>query len=356
MPLAVQKALRQSRFYASAKQCVLQHQSPSIALIQDQLGLSRAQATALFGAMLGDILEFNAATGEVRIIASSSQLPAAVIPVEQRLAMAQTWIDQAACLVVVAGQGMDAEATVQTHAHPHVHPQGMAAVKAYQPSAPAAWFDPAFTAQAFLDQPQWAFGAYRSHLTVSRAAPVHSGCAAIKQWCDGRAQGAFVYTSHVDGRFQKAGFPLSRVYESKGTIHRLQCAAHCSESREIVWSSFSVRSTAVAASNGPPEPPQCPCCDAPLRPNCVLPHDRYWNASRRSRQQTLLDGWLESSKTPLLILVGVQAHETQLQQFAARMQTRGSQCIELHADGEESRHGDKTVLCLPINLALYLGK
>ncbi|MDH5859183.1 hypothetical protein [Lampropedia aestuarii] len=353
MALAIHTALRQSRLYTKAKQCVLQHHNPSIALIQDQLRIGHAQATALFGAMLGDILDFNAATGEVRIIAvSSDQEPAPAISIEQRLAMAQTWIDEAACLVVVAGQGMDAEATVQTH----VHLQGIAAIKAYQPSAPAAWLDPALTAQAFLDQPQWAFAAYRSHLAVSRAAPLHSGCAAIKQWCDGRAQGAFVYTSHVDGRFQKAGFPLSRVYESEGTIHRLQCAAHCSESREIVWSSFSVRSTAVAASNeSPPESPQCPCCDAPLRPNCVLPHDRYWNPSRRNRQQTLLDGWLERSSTPLLILVGVQAHETQLQQFAAQMQARGSQCIELHVDGEDSYQGDEAALCLSINQALHHG-
>lgn len=277
MPLAVQKALRQSRLYASAKQCVLHHQSPSIALLQEQLGLSRVQATALLGAMLGNILDFNPATGEVRITLGAGQGPVDRIPIEQRLAMAQAWIDQAPCLVIVAGQGMDAGMQGQVH---EMAPADSLQLTRYQ----AAWNDPAFTAETFHDRPQWAFSAYRAHLEERRAAKLHAGYAVIKQWCDMRPQGAFVYTSHVDGRFQKAGFPLSRVYESCGTIHRLQCAANCSESREIVWSSFSVRSDAMAtASASLPEPPQCPCCDACLRPNCVLPHDRYWNASRRNR-------------------------------------------------------------------------
>ncbi|WP_407945852.1 Sir2 family NAD-dependent protein deacetylase [Paraburkholderia metrosideri] len=40
--------------------------------------------------------------------------------------------------------------------------------------------------------------------------------------------GASVFTSNVDGQFQKAGFFESRVHECHGSIHTLQCTEACS--------------------------------------------------------------------------------------------------------------------------------
>src|ERR1700746_1574216 len=51
-------------------------------------------------------------------------------------------------------------------------------------------------------------------------------------WSAAKKYGAFVFTSNVDGHFQKARFPDNRVLECHGSIHLLQCARPCSSD---VW-------------------------------------------------------------------------------------------------------------------------
>ncbi|THT97719.1 hypothetical protein E9531_15595 [Lampropedia puyangensis] len=347
MSLATQDLLRKSSLYTEAKKVVLQHPQPNIACIEHQLGIDRVQATTLFGAMLGDILDFNISTGDALVKAELRLPQRDARPLAQRLSIAQAWMQEAQCLVIVAGQGMIAHLDEQG-GEPELTVHSTSASLAKHSSA---WNDPAFTADAFHSRPHWAFAAYRSYLAHSRATKLNADVAVIKQWCDSRPQGAFIYTSLVDGRFQKAGFPLARVYERNGTIHRLQCAANCSDSREVIWPSFSVRSHAIAALGAClPEPPQCPYCNASLRPNCLLPHDQYWNTSRRNRQRNLLEDWLARSRSPLFILLGVQAHETRLHQFVAR--TRGRQCIHMYMDSEEENQFDGTSVMVPFDQAL----
>jgi hypothetical protein len=53
----------------------------------------------------------------------------------------------------------------------------------------------------------------------------------VSRSCAGSAKrlphGAFVFTSNVDGQFQKAGFAEDRVSECHGSIHHLQCLDGC---------------------------------------------------------------------------------------------------------------------------------
>jgi len=41
--------------------------------------------------------------------------------------------------------------------------------------------------------------------------------------------GYFVFTSNVDGQFQKAGFAPERIVECHGSIQHFQCAASCTD-------------------------------------------------------------------------------------------------------------------------------
>ena len=43
------------------------------------------------------------------------------------------------------------------------------------------------------------------------------------------SKGGFVYTSNVDGHFQKAGFSPDQVYEVHGSIGWMQCLSECGE-------------------------------------------------------------------------------------------------------------------------------
>jgi NAD-dependent SIR2 family protein deacetylase len=55
----------------------------------------------------------------------------------------------------------------------------------------------------------------------------HAGFALLRRIAERLPQGAFVFTSNVDGQFQKAGFAADRVAECHGSIHHLQCIDGC---------------------------------------------------------------------------------------------------------------------------------
>lgn len=67
----------------------------------------------------------------------------------------------------------------------------------------------------FGNDPELAWGFYGHRLALYRATVPHSGFDVLRKW---RAR---VFTSNVDGQFQKAGFP--KVAEVHGSIHHLQC-------------------------------------------------------------------------------------------------------------------------------------
>jgi hypothetical protein len=65
-------------------------------------------------------------------------------------------------------------------------------------------------------------------------------------------QGAFVFTSKVDGQFQRAGFHDEQLVECHGSIHHLQCSRPCSED---IWPADAVQ-PAVDTENCLMRPPR----------------------------------------------------------------------------------------------------
>ena len=63
-------------------------------------------------------------------------------------------------------------------------------------------------------------------LTPWRASIGH-GFAILRRWAGRVLCGGFVYTSNVDGHFQRAGFDPDRVVEVHGTIGAMQCLSDC---------------------------------------------------------------------------------------------------------------------------------
>lgn len=52
----------------------------------------------------------------------------------------------------------------------------------------------------------------------------HKGFTMLREWGEKMDYGYFVYTSNVDGHFQKAGFSHDHIVECHGRINYLQCA------------------------------------------------------------------------------------------------------------------------------------
>ena len=64
--------------------------------------------------------------------------------------------------------------------------------------------------QWFQKDPEFAWGFYGHRLGLYRTTVPHAGFGLLRAWASRMKHGAFVFTSNVDGQFQRAGFPRRR--------------------------------------------------------------------------------------------------------------------------------------------------
>lgn len=157
-------------------------------------------------------------------------------------------------------------------------------------------------ADTFRRNPIRAWGFYGHLLNFYRHTVPHEGFDILRRWSSEKEHGAFVFTSNVDGQFQKAGFEEKRILECYGSIHRLQCSRACSPD---VWS----------ANDFNPEVdeeqcyltsrlPRCPKCAAVARPNVLMFNDDNWNDYAIRRRRLRLEAWLANAERRVAIKLG----------------------------------------------------
>ena len=74
---------------------------------------------------------------------------------------------------------------------------------------------------SFGSHPRQAWGFYAHRLNLYRATAPHEGFNILRRIGRCLPQGYFVFTSNVDGQFQKAGFDSARISECHGSIHQI---------------------------------------------------------------------------------------------------------------------------------------
>jgi NAD-dependent SIR2 family protein deacetylase len=115
-------------------------------------------------------------------------------------------------------------------------------------------------------------------------------------------RGAFVFTSNVDGHFQKAGFADNRILECHGSIHFLQCSRSCSDD---VWSADDFHPEVDEEQCFLTSPfPRCPKCGDVARPNILMFDDWAWNDTRTKRPRMRLERWLLSVERLTVVELG----------------------------------------------------
>lgn len=152
----------------------------------------------------------------------------------------------------------------------------------------------------FEDDPALAWGFYGHRLGLYRATNPHPGFALLRTWAERMRHGAFVFTSNVDGQFQKAGFPEERIVEVHGSIHHVQCLGGCRGISSAAPYTVEVDPESFRAR---PPLPRCPQCDALLRPNILMFGDWGWNAARTEDQEQRLAEWLEAVEPGKLVVI-----------------------------------------------------
>lgn len=155
---------------------------------------------------------------------------------------------------------------------------------------------------AFRADPRLAWGFYGHRLRLYRETPPHAGFGILRDIAGRLRHGARVFTSNVDGQFQKAGFAPAHVTECHGSIHYLQCLDGCHAgvwpARDFMPEIDDVRGLLLNA------PPRCPRCGGVARPNILMFHDGEWLERRFREQRARLASWLEAVQRLVVIEIG----------------------------------------------------
>lgn len=176
--------------------------------------------------------------------------------------------------------------------------------KAYPPYAKLGYrFIDLANPRWFQNDPALAWGFYGHRLNLYRQTIPHPGFKIILSWANRIKNGLFVFTSNVDGQFQKAGFPENRIMECHGSIHHFQCCQPC---RPDIWDAgreaIDIDESTFRAH---PPFPVCPRCEKIARPNILMFGDEYWLAERTNDQNERYWQWLSAcGDSPVILECG----------------------------------------------------
>jgi len=170
---------------------------------------------------------------------------------------------------------------------------------------------------AFESSPRLAWGFYGHRLSLYRRTRPHQGFAVLRRWGESMEHGTFVFTSNVDGQFQKAGFDERNIVECHGSIHQLQCLRPCSDS---IWSAQEfepeVDEDACLLRNALPA---CAQCGGLARPNVLMFGDWGWNGERQRLQSARMEQWLASVRRPAVVELGAGTAIPSVRHFGERV-------------------------------------
>ncbi|WP_228098378.1 MULTISPECIES: Sir2 family NAD-dependent protein deacetylase [Chitinilyticum] len=156
--------------------------------------------------------------------------------------------------------------------------------------------------QTFRTDPELAWGFYGHRLKLYRETEPHEGFHVLHRWGERLLHGAAVFTSNVDGQFQKAGFAAQRISECHGSIHHLQCLDACSTRIESAdWLEPQIDAEHCRWLG---KLPRCPQCGALMRPNILMFGDWEWLGQRSDEQRQRLNRWLDKPKRLAIIELG----------------------------------------------------
>jgi len=215
----------------------------------------------------------------------------------EKLQRAVSWLREADGLLVTAGAGMGVDSGLPDFRGAEGFWRAYPALRSHQLT-----FQDMANPRTLVQNPRLCWGFYGHRLALYRRTEPHAGFQILRRWAQGMKHGAAVFTSNVDGQFQKAGFAEERVAECHGSIHVLQCSEVCCDA---LWSPQSfepvIDRDACELMN---DPPLCPHCGAIARPNILMFGDYDWIARRTEQQEARLYTWLAGVERLVIVELG----------------------------------------------------
>jgi len=214
-----------------------------------------------------------------------------------KLEKAAGWLRDADGLLITAGAGMGVDSGLPDfrgrdgfwRAYPALRHRGLS-------------FEDMANPVRFAEHPKLAWGFYGHRLKLYRETVPHEGFAILRRWAGRMPRGAFVFTSNVDGQFQKAGFSESQVHECHGSIHTLQCLEGCTTD---TWPAEGFHPLVnEKTSELENSLPRCPRCGSLARPNILMFGDWAWIDEPYEKQRVRFEDWITSTSRPVVVELG----------------------------------------------------
>jgi NAD-dependent SIR2 family protein deacetylase len=225
------------------------------------------------------------------------------MPTDKNILMAAEAIAAAETILITAGAGIGVDSGLPDFRghqgfwkiHPKYAEEGLTFVDLADPK----WFE---------THPDRAWGFYGYRYNLYRNTVPHQGFQLLKKWQDRAKRPGFVYTSNVDGQFQKAGFAPDSIYECHGSIHHLQC---CTDCRKKIWPAgnlvIEVDPVNLLAKG---ELPRCPNCGVIARPNILMFGDPDWAAGHAGTQRQRYYEWKPNIADCNVVIIEIGAGYT----------------------------------------------
>lgn len=243
-------------------------------------------------------------------------------------------LKQAGALVVAAGAGMGVDSGLPEF-------RGDTGLwRAYPPLKDAGIrFEQIASPRTFDTDPRLAWGFYGHRLALYRQTKPHRGFEILRRWEQRRGLPTTVFTSNVDGQFQRAGFRGRQIHECHGSIHWLQCTNPCSDE---IWSADDLDvSIDAARCRWLGELPTCPHCGAVARPNILMFNDGRWVESRTAPQDLQQRLWLDQVRRPVVVEIGAGVDIQTVRWFSGEIVRRhGGKLVRINPRECSVRPGD----------------
>ena len=181
-------------------------------------------------------------------------------------------------------------------------------------------------ATLFSWNPKLAWGFYGHRLSLYRETIPHEGFQILLDLVKEKNDNYFIYTSNVDGQFQKAGFNEEKICEVHGSIHHLQCTEACTSE---VWknniSKIEIDMDFLEAQTLP----KCKHCEKLARPNILMFEDWNFIGNRTDSQSKRFRLWKKENKDKKKVVIEIGA---------------GSAIPTIRSYGDRASRSTKTIL------------
>ena len=205
---------------------------------------------------------------------------------QKTIEKAAKFINEADALFITAGAGIGVDSGLPDFrgnhgfwkAYPPIAKLGIS----FSQMANPVWFE---------KNPELAWAFYGHRLNLYRKTKPHKGFKLLLEISRKKKDGYFVFTSNVDGHFQKSGFDSNSIEECHGSIHHFQCSLPCCDR---IWEADEIVVNVDEKIFKALEPiPKCENCSKIARPNILMFGDWSWIGLRTQKQGTMLAQWLE---------------------------------------------------------------